>query len=47
MYPGGGFLDGAGDAVMLAPPFVTTEAELEEMVALLERALAALPPPGA
>ncbi len=40
VYPSGGCATGTdGDAVMLAPPFVVAEAELEEMAAILERAL--------
>jgi adenosylmethionine-8-amino-7-oxononanoate aminotransferase len=43
VYPSGGGASGAdGDVVMLAPPFVVTEAELEEMAAILEASLAAL-----
>jgi adenosylmethionine-8-amino-7-oxononanoate aminotransferase len=42
-YPGGGCADGMhGDVVMLAPPFVVTEAELEEIVAILGRSLSEL-----
>ena len=42
-YPGGGGASGRdGDVVMLAPPFVVTEAELEEMAAILEASLSAL-----
>jgi adenosylmethionine-8-amino-7-oxononanoate aminotransferase len=42
-YPGGGGACGRdGDVVMLAPPFVVTEAELEEMAALLDGSLSAL-----
>jgi adenosylmethionine-8-amino-7-oxononanoate aminotransferase len=42
-YPGGGGARGAdGDIVMLAPPFVVTEDELEEMAALLDASLSAL-----
>jgi adenosylmethionine-8-amino-7-oxononanoate aminotransferase len=45
VYPMGGTIDGTrGDHVMLAPPFIATETELEEIVARLEAALtAALP----
>jgi adenosylmethionine-8-amino-7-oxononanoate aminotransferase len=40
VYPGTGCADGtSGDLVMLAPPFVTTEAQIDEMADLLERAL--------
>jgi adenosylmethionine-8-amino-7-oxononanoate aminotransferase len=42
-YPSGGCATGTdGDVVMLAPPFVVNEAQLEEMVALLERTLTEL-----
>src|SRR5262245_54873308 len=42
-YPGGGCANGTdGDLVMLAPPFVVSEAQLEEMVAILEGVLAEL-----
>ncbi len=41
-YPSSGFADGTnGDVVMLAPPFVVTEEQLEEMAGILERALTA------
>ena len=40
-WPHAGGADGVnGDVVCLAPPFVVTEAELEEMVARLSRAIA-------
>jgi len=39
-YPSGGCATGTdGDAVMLAPPFVAAEAELDEMTATLARVL--------
>jgi hypothetical protein len=42
-YPGGGGASGAdGDIIMLAPPFVVTEAELEEMAVILDGSLTAL-----
>jgi adenosylmethionine-8-amino-7-oxononanoate aminotransferase len=42
-YPGGGGAGGTdGDVVMLAPPFVVTESELEEMAAILGDSLSAL-----
>jgi adenosylmethionine-8-amino-7-oxononanoate aminotransferase len=42
-YPSGGAATGAdGDVVMLAPPFVVTEAQLMEMVDVLDRSLDAL-----
>jgi adenosylmethionine-8-amino-7-oxononanoate aminotransferase len=44
-YPSGGCATGTdGDLVMLAPPFVVSEAQLEEMVTILESALAELWP---
>ncbi|MCG2586263.1 aspartate aminotransferase family protein [Massilia sp. TS11] len=40
VYPMGGTVDGrSGDHVLLAPPFIISEAELEELVARLEVAL--------
>jgi adenosylmethionine-8-amino-7-oxononanoate aminotransferase len=42
-YPGGGCANGRdGDLVMLAPPFVVTEAQLDEMAAILDRSLTEL-----
>lgn len=39
-YPGNGTRDGRhGDHILLAPPFIATEAELDEMVAILSRAI--------
>jgi len=39
-YPSGGCATGTdGDVVMLAPPFVVTEEELQEMISILERTL--------
>jgi adenosylmethionine-8-amino-7-oxononanoate aminotransferase len=39
-YPGGGCADGVnGDSIMIAPPFVVTEAELRELAAILDRSL--------
>jgi adenosylmethionine-8-amino-7-oxononanoate aminotransferase len=39
-YPSGGCADGTnGDVILLAPPFVVSEDEIEEMAAILERAL--------
>ena len=41
-YPMGGTLDGVrGDHVLLAPPFIVEEGQLDELVEKLERALAA------
>ena len=43
VYPGSGCADGeSGDLVMLAPPFVVTEAEIDEMTHILDRSLAEL-----
>jgi adenosylmethionine-8-amino-7-oxononanoate aminotransferase len=40
-YPAGNTLDGGqGDHVLLAPPFILTEAQLDELVAKLQRAVA-------
>lgn len=42
-YPGGGCADGTnGDNVMIAPPFVVTDDELREIVAILDRSLTEL-----
>jgi hypothetical protein len=42
-YPGGGCADGVdGDSVMIAPPFVVSEEELREIVAILDRSLTEL-----
>ena len=42
VYPMGGTIDGkSGDHVMLAPPFIATDAELDTIVERLEAALAA------
>ena len=39
-YPGGGTIDGTrGDHVLLAPPYIVTEAELESIAGLLRRAI--------
>lgn len=40
VYPGSGGIDGIlGDHLMVAPPFVITEAEIDEVVSLLRRAI--------
>jgi adenosylmethionine-8-amino-7-oxononanoate aminotransferase len=40
VYPGGGTIDGErGDHVLLAPPYITTDAQLDQIVALLADAL--------
>ncbi|NBV42287.1 aspartate aminotransferase family protein, partial [bacterium] len=44
-YPMGGTLDGKqGDHVMLAPPFIITEAQIDELVAKLALAIDAVIP---
>src|SRR5262245_29325936 len=44
-YPSGGCADGTnGDVILLAPPFVVSEAQLAEMVTILDGALAACGP---
>jgi adenosylmethionine-8-amino-7-oxononanoate aminotransferase len=41
VYPMGGTIDGRqGDHVLLAPPFIATEADLAEVVSRLQDALA-------
>lgn len=41
-YPSGGAVDGvAGDHVLLAPPFIISSAEIDELVEKLDRAIAA------
>lgn len=43
VYPGSGSADGRqGDHVMIAPPFIVTDEQLDEIVALLAQALAAV-----
>jgi len=40
IYPGSGSVDGIlGDHLMVAPPFVITETEIDEVVSLLRRAI--------
>ena len=40
VYPGGGTIDGQqGDHVLLAPPYITTDAQLEQIVGLLADAI--------
>ncbi len=40
LWPNVGHVDGVnGDIVMLAPPFIIAEAQIEEMVRLLEQSL--------
>jgi hypothetical protein len=45
LYPGQGTVDGVrGDHVMIAPPFIVTEEQMEEIVAILAGALQAVLP---
>ena len=40
IYPGGGGADGVnGDHVLIAPPFIITEGEIEKLVAILDEAI--------
>ncbi|WNR45479.1 aspartate aminotransferase family protein [Paenibacillus roseipurpureus] len=39
MYPAAGAIDGAGDAILVAPPLVITEAEIDLLVQLLEESI--------
>ncbi|MBP1967493.1 aspartate aminotransferase family protein [Paenibacillus aceris] len=39
VYPASGAVDGAGDAIIVAPPLVITEAEVDQLVQLLEEAI--------
>jgi len=44
VYPGSGCVDGvSGDLVMLGPPFIITEEQIDEMVALLREAVEEAP----
>jgi len=41
VYPGGGGTDGIrGDHVLIAPPFIITEAQIDQLVAILDEAIA-------
>ena len=41
VYPGGGGADGIrGDHVLIAPPFIITEAQIDQLVAILDEAIA-------
>ena len=43
IYPGSGNVDGErGDQVMLAPPFIVTDEQLDEIVSLLAEAIGAV-----
>ena len=43
IYPGGGMVDGVrGDQFLLCPPFIITRAQIDDLVAMLDNALAAL-----
>jgi len=40
VYPGGGGADGVnGDHVLIAPPFIITEGQIEKLVAILDEAI--------
>jgi len=40
VYPMGGTIDGVrGDHVLLAPPFISTTADIEEIVSLLDASI--------
>lgn len=40
-YPGGGGADGIrGDHLLLAPPFIITEKQIDQMISILEESLA-------
>lgn len=39
VYPAAGAVDGAGDAIIVAPPLVITEAEIDQLAQLLEEAI--------
>jgi adenosylmethionine-8-amino-7-oxononanoate aminotransferase len=42
-YPGGGGADGInGDHILIAPPFIITEAQIDEVVAILEESIKAV-----
>ncbi|HHP7233981.1 MAG TPA: aspartate aminotransferase family protein [Desulfobacterales bacterium] len=41
-YPCAGFVNGDGDAVMIGPPFIITEAELDEVIRILAAGIDAL-----
>jgi adenosylmethionine-8-amino-7-oxononanoate aminotransferase len=42
-YPGGGGADGInGDHILLAPPFIITEAQIDELVGILEESIEAV-----
>jgi adenosylmethionine-8-amino-7-oxononanoate aminotransferase len=39
-YPGGGGIDGIhGDHILLAPPFIITEKQIDELVEILSSAI--------
>jgi adenosylmethionine-8-amino-7-oxononanoate aminotransferase len=41
-YPCAGFVNGDGDAVMIGPPFIITESELDEVIRILAAGIDAL-----
>jgi adenosylmethionine-8-amino-7-oxononanoate aminotransferase len=46
LYPCQGAVDGvAGDMVLIAPPFIISESEIDEMLGVMEQALQAVQPP--
>ena len=47
VYPGSGSVDGsAGDHVMVSPPFVVTEDQMDEIISRLSEAMSGCIPPG-
>jgi adenosylmethionine-8-amino-7-oxononanoate aminotransferase len=47
LYPGQGTVDGVrGDHIMIAPPFIITDEQMDEIIAILVEALDAVLPPG-
>jgi hypothetical protein len=47
LYPGTGFVDGVnGDMIMLGPPFVIEEVQIDEMMDILKKSFAKLSPQG-
>ncbi|NOU84607.1 aspartate aminotransferase family protein [Paenibacillus sp. LMG 31460] len=39
VYPAAGAVDGAGDAIIVAPPFVITEEEIDQLVLILDESI--------
>ena len=47
LYPGQGTVDGVrGDHIMIAPPFIISDEQMDEIIAILVEALDAVVPPG-